>query len=693
MTRCFAFLIGAVLTLSAAELPVSRVVLYKNGLALFERSGAVKAGEPVRLEFKKSEMDDVLKTLVLTSSAGAVTHLRYELDEPLDRRLADIGLMIPNGVNLATLLDQMRGARIVLGTTGGPLEGVVVSGRVVQPTAPAGPAFQQTVQAQKLELTFLTTAGELRIIDLDGVSSVKLADDRLQKRLTDALGAYQQAQSQERKSLWVETSGAAGTLLARYLVPAPMWKSAYRLAFNDKDEATIEGWAIVENKSESDWNNVQLTVVSGQPISFISRLYEPKYVQRQDLEPAENVAQFARLERNAAPQAAPAPLKAKVVRKDQQVFVPGAGMTMNEQMGLSTKTQRFDAAGGVAGGAFAPIAVTKNDEVASSVEPDTEAQEVGELFEYHFSQPASVKAGESLLLPFVQQKITARQVYIWDSGEGVHPQRAAKLTNSTGKTLDGGPVTVYTPEGYTGESLLSTFKAGDKRFLSFAIDLGTRVTTKFDTGAQVIRSFKAERGVITTKSVLERRTTYTVVNVDTKEKALLISHPVVGDQELISPKPEEKSDQRYLFAVTAPASGDTKLTVVEQQPLEESFSIMELNPDQIVAWVAGRKLSPEARQKLEALAAKKRDLAEASEAILQIQNSINALTADEGRLRSNIQSLNYVASQKPQVEKWAADLAVKEVAIIEQQTRLDEARKKKATLESVLAQLVEKLSF
>ena len=78
MIRCFAFLIAAALTLSAAELPVSRVVLYKNGLALFERSGAVKPGEPVRLEFKKSEMDDVLKTLVLTSSAGAVTHLRYE---------------------------------------------------------------------------------------------------------------------------------------------------------------------------------------------------------------------------------------------------------------------------------------------------------------------------------------------------------------------------------------------------------------------------------------------------------------------------------------------------------------------------------------------------------------------------------------------------------------------------------------
>jgi hypothetical protein len=426
-----------------------------------------------------------------------------------------------------------------------------------------------------------------------------------------------------------------------------------------------------------------LTVVSGQPISFISRLYEPKYIQRQDLEPAENVAQFNHLERYAALQKTPRVFNGSRLQSQSplQMIAPPPANAVGVVGGVP---------GGVVGGMLG--SVNESVEVASSVEPDTEAQEVGELFEYHFSRPASVKAGESLLLPFVQQKITARQVYIWDSGEGVHPQRAAKLTNSTGKTLDGGPVTVYTPEGYTGESLMSTFKAGDKRFLSFAIDLGTRITTKFDTGAQVIRSFKAERGLLTTKSVLEMHTTYTVSNVDAKEKALLISHPA-GDPELISPKPEEKSDQRYLFAVTAPAAGSTSLTVVEQRPLQESVSIMGLNADQIVAWIAGRKLSPEARQKLETLAAKKRDLSEASALIQQLENRINALSNDENRLRSNIQSLNSVVSQRPQVEKWAADLAAKEVFIIDQQTRLEDARKKKATLESELAQLVEKLSF
>jgi len=129
------------------------------------------------------------------------------------------------------------------------------------------------VQAQKLELTFLTTAGELRIIDLDGVSSVKLADDRLQKLLTDALGAYQQAQSQER-SRYGSRPRPAGNLLARYLVPAPMWKSAYPLASR---QGRRHHRGLGHRRKQERFRLEQRPVDRrlGQPISFISRLYEP----------------------------------------------------------------------------------------------------------------------------------------------------------------------------------------------------------------------------------------------------------------------------------------------------------------------------------------------------------------------------------------------------------------------------------
>src|SRR5581483_43499 len=40
------------------------------------------------------------------------------------------------------------------------------------------------------------------------------------------------------------------------------------------------GWAIVENTTEQDWNKVNLTLVSGRPISFIMDLYQPLYLPR-----------------------------------------------------------------------------------------------------------------------------------------------------------------------------------------------------------------------------------------------------------------------------------------------------------------------------------------------------------------------------------------------------------------------------
>ena len=69
------------------------------------------------------------------------------------------------------------------------------------------------------------------------------------------------------------------------MIPSPVWKSSYRLIFSDKaptaDKApTLEGWAIVDNTTGEDWTKVQLSLVSGRPISFISQLYAPKYVER-----------------------------------------------------------------------------------------------------------------------------------------------------------------------------------------------------------------------------------------------------------------------------------------------------------------------------------------------------------------------------------------------------------------------------
>ena len=240
---------------AAAELPVSRVVLYKNGLALLERSGEAKPGEPVRLEFKKSEMDDVLKTLVLETSAGAVARLRYQLDAPLDQRLAEIGFSVDAGTSLAELLDQLRGAHIALVTAGAPVEGLIVSGRVIK--IDAATDNRPAKKTGREELTILTAAGELRTIDL-GQRRQRQVDGRTPAEAAHRSPRRLPAGAVDRTQIARGSKPPARPALCWPAIWSPR-RCGSRLTASRSTQGGghLEGWAIVENKSEGDWNNVQ----------------------------------------------------------------------------------------------------------------------------------------------------------------------------------------------------------------------------------------------------------------------------------------------------------------------------------------------------------------------------------------------------------------------------------------------------
>ena len=49
------------------RLPVQRVVLYKNGVGYFEHTGRVRGSQDFRIEFTTAQLNDVLKSLTLTT--------------------------------------------------------------------------------------------------------------------------------------------------------------------------------------------------------------------------------------------------------------------------------------------------------------------------------------------------------------------------------------------------------------------------------------------------------------------------------------------------------------------------------------------------------------------------------------------------------------------------------------------------
>ena len=503
--------------LSAADLPITQVTLYKHGVAHVERVGELKPGETARLDFKPDDMNDVLKSLTVTDgNGGKVNGVRYDSSDPLEKRLADFPFQLGAGASLAAFLDQMKGARIELKLGAGDAAGIIISARVVQ----------ETDKSQREVLVLLMDSGDIRSFDLGAASAIKLSDPKQQSQLTAYLTVLNQSHARDRRIVYIDAVGS-GTrkLTASYMTPAAVWKSSYRLMFGAAGEPMLEGWAIVDNTSGDDWSSVRLAVVSGKPVSFITQLYQPRYVQRPYAELAENQAVAPVVYQGAMEAAKDEIAAAKAPAQFAQRFARTDGSSL-----------------GLGGSPINAAAVAP-----SSLAAIADTRQAGELFEYSFATPVTVKQGESAMLPFLQQKIGARKLLVYSDSYGLNPRDAAELTNNTGKTLDGGPITVYDDGTYAGEALVETLPMSDKRLISYGVDLGTRVTTAFGSSQAVVREIHFQRGILTARSAVQETKTYTIKNVDAKAKTLVIEHAQRPSYTLLERKPSETTPSAYRF--------------------------------------------------------------------------------------------------------------------------------------------------
>jgi hypothetical protein len=305
-----------------------------------------------------------------------------------------------------------------------------------------------------------------------------------------------------------------------------------------------------------------------------------------------------------------------------------------------------------------------------------------------------VKKGESAMLPFLQQKLGARKLLIYQENFGVNPQNAAELTNSTGKTLDGGPITVYDSGTYAGEALVETVKAGDKRLISYGVDLGTRITTKFDSSKNVVREIHAFRGTLTSKYAMEEVKTFTIKNVDAKAKTLIIEHPQRPGYKLLEPaKATETTANANRFEVKLAASASETFVIREERVYDQNTSLTSMTPDTISVWLENKALSASGRRQLEQIAQKKRDIADNAAALQLADSGISDLTQDQTRVRANIQSLNAVKNQQELVQQYASQLAANETKMAALRDQQSNLKRKKTTLESELNTLMEKMDF
>src|SRR5688572_30238273 len=119
-----------------SSLPIRRVILYSNGVAYIERRGFVTGNAEINLSFKQSQVDDVLKSMVvLDLNQGKIGTVSYNSSMPASARTAEIPFDVPSksedtdeeAGGIASVLMQLQGAKVVVNSTKGIASGSILT--------------------------------------------------------------------------------------------------------------------------------------------------------------------------------------------------------------------------------------------------------------------------------------------------------------------------------------------------------------------------------------------------------------------------------------------------------------------------------------------------------------------------------------------------------------------------------------
>ncbi len=632
------------------DIPVRRVVLFSSGVGYFENAGTVAGDASTQLSFKTAQINDILKSLILEDlDGGSVAAVTYPSQDPLEKRLRSFQVDIAANPTLADLLKQLRGAVVKIDFPDGTAVSGTILGVEVRPKA-AGK--DQPVIATPI-LTVLHN-GVIRAVDLTEIASITLADPKLQEELTAALSVLSQARDQDKKPVVIDFNGQ-GERRVRigYVVEAPVWKTSYRLMLPDdpKQPAKLQGWAIVENQTDSDWNNVSLSLVSGRPISFVMNLYQPLYLTRPVVEPE----LYASLR----------PRQYAEAQKDKEMGGDGGGrerrMAPPAIMTAAPSAAASNADGTVSDAPMDP---------SRSVQSAASGAAIGELFSYDLRTPVTLARQKSAMIPIITSDIDATPLSIYNSAVlPRNPLNGARLKNTTGSHLLSGPITVLRGGTYAGDATIGNVPPDQSRLVSFGIDQQLLVDRRDGAFTQTIQTGRIVKGVLELTTQYLTSTDYEATNQSKNAKTLLIEHPIQTGWDLVQPaEATEKTDSLYRFERPIDAGKSLKLTVQQRHIAAQSFALLDLDIDRMIAFSREGAIPKELRDALVKAIGLKQALAETQRTIAEGEQRLQAVQQDQGRIRTNLQSVasntKFYAQQmdkmsvlESKIEKIQSDLA------------------------------------
>lgn len=686
----------------AQSLPIRRVVLYSNGVAYFERRGTVTGRAEISLSFKQSQVDDVLKSMiVLDLGRGRIGAVSYNSSAPPSSRLADIPFSVESGTDdetiggLAAVLRQLQGARVVITSAGRTGAGAIltVEERKAQIDANKPPVTTRS-------LVIATEAGELMSFDLPEIRSVKLLDEGSRHDVAEFAVASASARRRDAKTIVITSDGEGSReMVVSYTVAAPIWKTTYRVVLDSSGKPFFQGWAIVDNVGEEDWTDVALSMVSGTPVSFIQPIQQPLFryrpvvpipddlnVDPQTYEPGA-VGGMGLASSGGVPGGVPGGIPGGVV----------GGLESAERARQQRNPQAPNQLGRSNAGIvpppppdFSTPTTTLSDVITgedSGVTTAATGAEVGDLFEYRIDQRVTVRHDRSALIPILQTRMEGERVSIYsESARKDRPMGGMRLRNISALTLEGGSLTVIDGDAYAGEALLERFKPGEERFISFSLDLGTLVSARVQNAREPTFLVRVSNGVFQAHYYQTETKAYSIVNQTERPRVVYVEHPVRSGWVLAgdTPKPASRSASVYRFRVELAAHSTIELPVTERRVLMDTYSLSNLTPRDIELFVSRRYIDEATRAALEKITEIKTKIDALNARIEEGAREVEDIGKDQRRLRENIEALKETSEARLLIARYVAKAG-------EQETRIEKLASERRTASAERGRLQEEL--
>ncbi|MDO8648119.1 MAG: hypothetical protein Q7R70_06970 [Candidatus Diapherotrites archaeon] len=664
---------------------VNKITLFKNGLSLFEGTAAVKDSS-FALEFKKEQMADVLKTLQVSSEDGkSIPFFVFDTSKTLEKKLEEIGLNIPADGSLTALARQMIGFQVQVSQKSKAKKGIVVGTnyRVVKGNNPINEAT----------LVLSMPDQSIEEIPFSEIQSLSLLNIECREDLARFLEEVSRSKKKETKqiSFLFPQGKSLSKAKVSFMTEMPVWKVSYRLNLGD-EKASVSCLAIIENSTEQDWKNAELSLASGRPISFQYDLYSARFASRPFMQIAEeNTLMPVEFQENvpgakdeyAVPPSVPAMEMAEsdAYTADKEVSQKPMSMDRAKKMAMPLVYGRLKNVGAGVG-------------ISDGRAFNVTSREVEETTIYSIAGKVNLPKGKSVALPLFSESVPARKLSVYNSSTigGKNPMMVLELRNSSGNAWQSGPLVAFDSGEYMGESLLKPLKKAESVLLSYALDTAVVVEDKIGSQSSNVSEVLCEKGFLYFNYYTELLTSYNITNKSGQKKTVIIEHPRQSDTILVSPKPKEETSDFYRFEIIVDGKKNSELGVKQRTNYSTNISLIE-NSDlknQLSYYFTNNWLAGDSASAIKSLIEEQSKIMDMKQKLAALQESRNRLVEDQNRTRQNC-DLYYPTAVPTSEDKQREQLRAKySKKLSEIDDKIDKVNDQTEQLQSQISELERK---